>query len=143
MSAPARTSKPENLLLNLICNVGLPTAILTWCSGERMLGPKWGLVVALIFPVAYGIYDFAQRRRVNFISIIGFVSVLITGGFGAACGSAARALAAKRKAATVDPPHSNCFAVRLVEVIPCAFPVLKSGFPYVAGAVSPARCGFP
>ena len=41
-----------------------------------------GLLVALLFPLGYGIYDFAQRRRVNFISAIGFVSVLITGGFG-------------------------------------------------------------
>ena len=78
----ARTKKPENLLLNLICNVALPTAILTWGSGERALGPKWGLVVALLFPLGYGIQDFARRRRVNFISAIGFASVLISGGFG-------------------------------------------------------------
>ncbi|MDI1320807.1 MAG: MFS transporter [bacterium] len=79
-TAPA--PKPENLLLNLICNVALPTAIQTWGSGERGLGPKWGLVVALLFPLAYGLYDFAVRRRFNFISALGFTSVLITGGFG-------------------------------------------------------------
>ena len=79
-SAPAR--KAENLFLNLICNLALPTAIMTWASGERALGPKWGLLAALLFPLGYGIYDFVQRRRVNFISAIGFVSVLITGGFG-------------------------------------------------------------
>jgi hypothetical protein len=75
-------SKPENLLLNLICNVALPTAIMSWASGPRALGPKWGLLVALLFPLGYGVYDFAQRRRFNFISAIGFVSILITGGFG-------------------------------------------------------------
>jgi hypothetical protein len=74
--------KPENLLLNLACNVALPTAIMSWASGPRALGPKWGLVVALLFPLGYGLYDFAQRRRFNFISGIGFVSVLVTGGFG-------------------------------------------------------------
>jgi hypothetical protein len=82
MSEPARTPKAENLVLNLVFNVGLPTAILTWCSGDRLLGPKWGLIIALIFPIGYGIYDFVQRRRVNFISIIGFASVLVSGGFG-------------------------------------------------------------
>jgi hypothetical protein len=46
------------------------------------LGPKWGLVVALLFPIGYGIHDFIQRRRFNFISGIGFASVLISGGFG-------------------------------------------------------------
>jgi hypothetical protein len=82
MPAPASPPKAENLLLNLICNVALPTAIQTWGSGDRGLGPKWGLVVALLFPVAYGLYDFAVRRRLNFISVLGFTSILITGGFG-------------------------------------------------------------
>jgi hypothetical protein len=79
---PASKPKPENLWLNLICNVGLPTAIMSWASGERALGPKWGLLVALAFPIGYGIHDFARRRRFNFISGIGFLSVLISGGFG-------------------------------------------------------------
>ena len=74
--------KPENLLFNLVCNVVLPTVILAGLSGERWLGPKWGLVIALGFPVGYGLHDFSVRRRWNFISIIGFASVLISGGFG-------------------------------------------------------------
>ncbi len=79
-SAPA--AKPENLFLNLICNVAVPTAIMTWASGERALGPKWGLLVALLFPLGYGIHDYLRRRRLNFISALGFASVLISGGFG-------------------------------------------------------------
>jgi hypothetical protein len=78
----AAKAKPENLLLNLVCNVALPTVILSWGSSEKALGPTWGLIVALAFPVGYGIYDFAARRRCNFISIIGFASVLASGGFG-------------------------------------------------------------
>src|SRR3954471_529465 len=75
-------AKHENLLLNLAFNVAVPTAIMSWASGPRALGPKWGLVVALLFPLVYGLYDFSQRRRFNFLSALGFVSVLITGGFG-------------------------------------------------------------
>jgi len=74
--------KPENLLVNLVCNVAIPVAILSWLSGERWLGPRWGLLVALAFPLGYGLYDFSLRRRWNFISVIGFASVLISGGFG-------------------------------------------------------------
>jgi len=73
--------KPENLWLNLICNLVIPTAILSKASGENLLGPKWGLIVAVAFPLGYGIRDFAVRRRFNFISIVGFASVLISGGF--------------------------------------------------------------
>jgi hypothetical protein len=78
----AARPKPENLPLNLVCNVVVPTAILSWLSGDRWLGPRWGLLVALAFPVGYGLHDFFTRRRWNFISIIGFASVLISGGFG-------------------------------------------------------------
>ena len=82
MRAPTSKPKPENLLVNLVCNVALPTAILSWGSGARALGPKGGLLVALAFPIGYGIHDFVRRRRFNFISFIGFVSVLVSGGFG-------------------------------------------------------------
>jgi hypothetical protein len=81
MSAPA-APKRENLLLNLIFNIAVPTLILTKLSGEKTLGPLGGLVVALAFPLGYGLWDFAQRRQANFISIIGFTSVLLTGGLG-------------------------------------------------------------
>jgi hypothetical protein len=80
MSAPA--PKRENLILNLIFNIALPTLILTKFSGEKSLGTVWGLVVALAFPAGYFLYDFVQRRQTNFISIIGFTSVLLTGGLG-------------------------------------------------------------
>lgn len=79
---PASEPKRENLLVNLICNVALPTLILTKFSGENALGPTLGLIVALLFPLAYGVQDFIRRRRMNFISAIGFSSVLISGGLG-------------------------------------------------------------
>jgi len=78
----SKPQKPESLLLNVICNLVLPTLILMKFSTANFLGPLWGLVVALIFPVGYGIWDFAVRRKMNFISVIGFVSVLLSGGFG-------------------------------------------------------------
>jgi hypothetical protein len=71
--------KQENLLLNLVFNLVLPTTVLIWLSKDFLLGPLWGLVVALIFPLGYGIYDLATRRKTNFLSILGFVSVLLSG----------------------------------------------------------------
>src|SRR4051812_25049957 len=81
-TSPAPKPKAENLLLNLAFNLALPTAIQTWGSGPRGLGPNLGLAVALLFPLGYGLYDYAVRRRFNFVSAIGFISILITGGFG-------------------------------------------------------------
>lgn len=74
--------KSENMLLNLVCNIVLPTVVLMKFSTDRFLGPAWGLVVALIFPISYGAYDLAKRKKTNFLSILGFVSVLLSGGMG-------------------------------------------------------------
>ncbi|GAB5560702.1 MAG: MFS transporter [Synoicihabitans sp.] len=79
MSEPA---KRENLLVNLLFNIAIPSLILAKASTPDRLGPVWGLIVALAFPVSYGLWDFAQRKQANFISIIGFASVLLTGGLG-------------------------------------------------------------
>lgn len=73
--------KRENLVINLVCNVALPPIILKWGSKAAWLGPKWALVIALAFPVGYFIYDLVRRKKFNFISAIGFLSVLLTGTF--------------------------------------------------------------
>jgi len=51
-------------------------------SGEDRLGPAAALVIALAFPLIYGLQDFARQRRFNFISALGVVSILLTGGIG-------------------------------------------------------------
>ncbi len=78
MTKPA--PKPENLLLNLIFNIAVPWAALTLLSKPERLGPLWALVVAVAFPLGYGAWDLAVRRKANFISILGLVSVLASGG---------------------------------------------------------------
>ena len=78
MSAPA--PKRENLLLNIILNIVVPVLILSKLSDR--LGAKPALLLALAFPLGYGIYDGFRRRKLNFISALGFFSTLATGGFG-------------------------------------------------------------
>jgi hypothetical protein len=63
-------------------NIVIPSLILTKLSGSNHLGPVWGLVVALAFPIGYGLRDFAVNRKINFFSGLGIVSVLLTGGIG-------------------------------------------------------------
>lgn len=74
--------KPENLFLNLIFNLALPALVLSKLSTPERLGPVYGLVAALAFPLGYFTYDYLERREANFISIIGFISVLLTGTLG-------------------------------------------------------------
>jgi hypothetical protein len=79
---PAAPDKKENLLINLVFNILIPTLVLSKLSTEARLGPVVGLIVALAFPLGYGVWDFLERRKTNFISILGFISVLLTGGLG-------------------------------------------------------------
>jgi len=76
------SAKRENLLVNLLFNIAIPSLILAKASTPERLGPVAGLIVALAFPLSYGIWDFVQRKQTNFISVIGFASVLLTGGLG-------------------------------------------------------------
>jgi hypothetical protein len=70
----------ESFLANLLLNIVIPTLILTKLSDDKYLGATWGLVVALAFPLGYGLYDFMRSRKFNFFSILGIISVLLTGG---------------------------------------------------------------
>ena len=72
--------KRENMLLNILFNIAIPAIILSKFSGEDQLGPAWGIVVALAFPIGYGIKDYFRAQKVNFFSALGVFSVFMTGG---------------------------------------------------------------
>ncbi len=74
--------KKNNTFLELIFNIIVPSVILMKLSGPEYLGSVNALIVALAFPIGYGIYDFVQSKSLNFISLLGFLSTLLTGGIG-------------------------------------------------------------
>lgn len=78
------------MLLNLGFNIILPIFVLN--KGDNLFGrflePHFEnvaipiLLIAIAFPIAYFAYDYFKRQKYNFISILGLVSVLLTGGIG-------------------------------------------------------------
>lgn len=74
--------------MELVVNIILPTWILMSLSKEDRLGPVWALVIAVLLPLGYGIYDAVRRRKLNIYAAIGLVSVLLTGVFGLFQGAA-------------------------------------------------------
>lgn len=74
--------RKSNPLIELLINIVIPTVILMKFSGEGALGVAGGLLVALAFPLIWGSIDLAARRKLNFISVLGLVSILLTGGIG-------------------------------------------------------------
>lgn len=88
-----KKSAQDHPLANIFINVLIPVLALSYLSKDPELqqaigkavkpwhiGPVKALVVALAFPIGYGIWHFAKTRKANFFSALGLVSVLLTGG---------------------------------------------------------------
>ena len=74
----AQQAKPENGFISLLFNVVIPVVILNKLSTQWT--PLYVLFLALAFPLGYGIADFVRRRKLNPLSIFGFLNVAVTGG---------------------------------------------------------------
>jgi len=51
-------------------------------SGDAQLGPSGGLILALSFPLGWGIFELIKYKKFNFIAFLGLANVLLTGGIG-------------------------------------------------------------
>ncbi len=51
-------------------------------SGDDKLGATLALIVALAFPILYGIYELIFNGKRNGMALLGVISVLLTGGIG-------------------------------------------------------------
>ncbi|MGP9799354.1 VC0807 family protein [Rheinheimera sp. NSM] len=77
---PQPKQKKSGFLSNLLINVVLPAVILSRFSGDDALGPVWAVVIALAFPLLFGLWELKRSGKVNFFSVLGIISVLLTGG---------------------------------------------------------------
>jgi hypothetical protein len=77
-------SKPKkpNALVEIAITIVVPAVILMKLSGAAQLGPLRALLLALAFPLAWGVWDGWRRRRLNWLSVLGVISTLLTGGIG-------------------------------------------------------------
>lgn len=75
-------TQKSNPLLELLINILIPSVILMKFSGEQNLGAVGGLLVALAFPLGWGAIELLGRRKLNWFSVLGLVSILLTGGIG-------------------------------------------------------------
>lgn len=74
--APAPQSQTHGLL-SLFFNVLIPVLILHKLSAR--LGALPTLILALAFPLGFGIYDFLKLKKLNPLSALGFINVSVTG----------------------------------------------------------------
>ena len=78
-STPQHKPRP---MIDLVVSILLPSFILMKLSGNDELGATGGLVVALAFPISWGLFELIKYKKFNFIALLGLISVLLTGGIG-------------------------------------------------------------
>lgn len=77
--------KNENAFISLIFNIALPVFLLNKATEPLKgyfgdAGPTIALVLALVFPLGYGLRDYFINKKKNAISLLGFLNILFTGG---------------------------------------------------------------
>jgi len=74
-------SRP-NPLIEIAVTVIVPALVLMKLSGEQQLGSLNALLLALAFPLAWGLRDALVKRKLSWLAVLGVVSTLLTGGIG-------------------------------------------------------------
>lgn len=102
MTQASDKPKKESMLANILLNIVIPTFILmkgsenAWIAeklvaldakfGSQMTavydahGIKLAIIIALAFPIIYGVKDFGRIHKVNVFSVLGVFSIFLTGG---------------------------------------------------------------
>lgn len=82
-SAPTPGSPARgNPLLEIAVTIIVPAIVLMQLSGPERLGTSGALVLALAFPVGWGLWEGLTRRKLSWLALLGVVSTLLTGGIG-------------------------------------------------------------
>lgn len=81
---PAAAPRPANgnPLFEIAITVLLPALVLMMLSKPERLGTTWALVLALAFPVVWGLKEALTKRKTSWMAVLGIVSTLLTGGIG-------------------------------------------------------------
>jgi len=82
-AAPSMTrTAPPNPWIEIVVTILLPSLVLMQASSADRLGPTGALLLALAFPLGWGLNGWRQRRGFGTLPAIGLVSTLLTGGIG-------------------------------------------------------------
>ena len=78
----SQTSNNAHPLVDLVISIVIPSVIMMKLSGDKYLGADGALLLALAFPLIWGLWERIYHRKFNWIALLGLVSVFLTGGIG-------------------------------------------------------------
>jgi hypothetical protein len=81
-TATPRPAANGNPLFEIAITILLPALVLMQLSSEKRLGPTGALVLALAFPIGWGLREAVTRRKLSWMALLGVLSTLLTGGIG-------------------------------------------------------------
>jgi intracellular septation protein A len=81
MNASKAPNKP-NPLIEIVITIVIPAIVLMKLSSDTRLGSLNALLLALAFPLVWGIWEAVTRKKLNWLAVLGVVSTLLTGGIG-------------------------------------------------------------
>ncbi|GAB4122143.1 MAG: hypothetical protein Fur0014_21560 [Rubrivivax sp.] len=82
-ASPPPAGRPhDNPLLEIVVTILVPALVLMQLSKPERLGTTWALVLALAFPLGWGIREAVKKRKLSWLALLGVVSTLLTGGIG-------------------------------------------------------------
>lgn len=75
-------ASPRSPLLEIAVTLLIPSLILMQLSQPEQLGSAGALLLALAFPIGWGLRELARSRKFSLFAGLGIVSLLLTGGIG-------------------------------------------------------------
>jgi hypothetical protein len=82
MPLSPRPQNNGNPLLEILIAIVAPAVVLMRFSGDQHLGALNALLVALAFPLGWGLWGLLRQRKLGLVPVLGVVSTLATGGIG-------------------------------------------------------------
>ena len=79
---PAQQAAPRSPLLEIAVTLLIPSLILMQLSKPEYLGAAGALIIALVFPIGWGLRELVVSRKFSLFAGLGIVSLLLTGGIG-------------------------------------------------------------
>ena len=80
---PAQEKKALNhtqhTFIDLLVSILIPSVVLMKFSNENNFGSSGGLIIALAFPLIWGLFEYLKYKKFNFIALLGLISTLLTG----------------------------------------------------------------
>ena len=63
--------------MSILFNIILPAIVLSKLSSSELFGPVNAFIIALLFPISYGVVSLIKEKRFDFVAVLGILSIIL------------------------------------------------------------------